>query len=276
MVKSQKGYSLIEIGVGILILTVFLICSVALFNGCYNTYRMIQQRNIATNYAVSEMEDLLQTDENILTGFFKESYDENSKKIKLVANPTFSDFVKNKLDKEDEYKERYNYLMKDSFISGDSVSAGKFDEYIYSDRVFLTGEYIKSVVESMNESEYNSEAVRNGNYALLAPSVTFVGSQVVVKSEVASGDNAVTEEYSMFHPVIASGDQVIIPDNKNNMIIKRTVTRLPIENQENAFGNQVLKLKVEVFFTNRVNNNGATAEDLRSVKIESVKVAGNS
>ena len=68
--KSKRGYSLIEIGVGVLILTVFLVCSIALFNGCYNTYRMIQQRNLATNLAVSNMEDLLQTDADILTGFF--------------------------------------------------------------------------------------------------------------------------------------------------------------------------------------------------------------
>ena len=73
--KSKKGYSLIEIAVGILILTVFLICSSALFNGAYNTYRMIQQRNIATNLAVRTMEELLQTDSNILTGFFEEAYD---------------------------------------------------------------------------------------------------------------------------------------------------------------------------------------------------------
>ena len=60
--KSQKGYSLIEIGVGILIITVLLICSTALFNGCFNVYRAIQQKNFVISYAVENIEKLLQKD----------------------------------------------------------------------------------------------------------------------------------------------------------------------------------------------------------------------
>ena len=87
--RSQKGYSLIEIGVGLLILVVFLWCSRALFNGCYNTYRMIQQRNIATNYAVAAIEDILQTDADILTGYFVQSFDEVNRKYVLEVNSNF-------------------------------------------------------------------------------------------------------------------------------------------------------------------------------------------
>lgn len=64
--KSQKGYSLIEIGVGIIIITVYLASSTALFNGCFNTYRAIQQRNYVINYAISNVEKMLQTDADIL------------------------------------------------------------------------------------------------------------------------------------------------------------------------------------------------------------------
>lgn len=60
--KSQKGYSLIEIGIGLLIIAVFSFFSIALFNGCYNNYRVIQQRNIAMSYAVSKVENILQSD----------------------------------------------------------------------------------------------------------------------------------------------------------------------------------------------------------------------
>lgn len=64
--KSQKGYSLIEIGVGIIIITIYLASSTALFNGCFNTYRAIQQRNYVVKYAVSQVEQMLQMDADIL------------------------------------------------------------------------------------------------------------------------------------------------------------------------------------------------------------------
>ena len=60
--KSQNGYSLIEIGVGILIITVLLACSTSLFNGCFNIYRAIQQKNYVISHAVSRIETLLQKD----------------------------------------------------------------------------------------------------------------------------------------------------------------------------------------------------------------------
>lgn len=66
ILKSQKGYSLIEIGVGIIIITVYLASSTTLFNGCFNTYRAIQQRNYVVNYAVSQVERMLQLDADIL------------------------------------------------------------------------------------------------------------------------------------------------------------------------------------------------------------------
>lgn len=64
--KSQKGYSLIEIGVGVIIITVYLASSTALFNGCFNTYRAIQQRNYVINYAISRVEKALQEDADTL------------------------------------------------------------------------------------------------------------------------------------------------------------------------------------------------------------------
>ncbi len=64
--KSQKGYSLIEIGVGLALIAIFTFCSSALFNGCYNNHRVIQQRNIAISYAIATIEDALQSDLNEL------------------------------------------------------------------------------------------------------------------------------------------------------------------------------------------------------------------
>lgn len=67
--KSQNGYSLIEIGIGLLIIAVFSFFSIALFNGCYNNYRVIQQRNIAMSHAVSTIEEVLQSDLNTLRNY---------------------------------------------------------------------------------------------------------------------------------------------------------------------------------------------------------------
>lgn len=66
--KSQKGYSLVEIGVGIIVITLFLGCSISLFNGCYNTYRLVEQRNYAIHHALNAMETALQTDMDDLMG----------------------------------------------------------------------------------------------------------------------------------------------------------------------------------------------------------------
>ena len=70
MIKSNRGYSLIEIGVGLLVLTIFLIFSISLFNGCYNNYRRIKVRNIAIDRAVYHIEKMLQTYADELTGYY--------------------------------------------------------------------------------------------------------------------------------------------------------------------------------------------------------------
>ena len=64
--KSQKGYSLVEIGVGLIIISVFMLSSAGLFRGCASTFRAIKQRNHVINHAVSRVETLLQMDTRTL------------------------------------------------------------------------------------------------------------------------------------------------------------------------------------------------------------------
>ena len=241
--KDKKGYSLIEIGVGILILTLFLFCSIALFNGCYNTYRMIQQRNIATNYAVRELEKMLQTDADILTGFFTETYNEATNQYELVANETFKNFVSGSF--ETDLKERYARLNNVEVADVGTLSDSELEDYIYEDKDYLISFYVKDYLEGLSDTEYESEEVKNGNYALFVPSVTQQGS-------------------------------LTTPANSNNMIIRKTITRLPVTDYEEAFGNKILKLKVEIFYTARINNRGVTEDDLKSITLETVKVASTS
>jgi type II secretory pathway pseudopilin PulG len=54
--KSQKGYSLLEIGVGLILVTIFMICGVTMLRGTYNTYRFIDQQNIVMNYLIRAVE----------------------------------------------------------------------------------------------------------------------------------------------------------------------------------------------------------------------------
>lgn len=65
-VKQDKGYTLIEIGVGLIIIGIFIVIGSTLFNGAYNNYRLVEQRNIALSYAIQTIESYLMADLNAL------------------------------------------------------------------------------------------------------------------------------------------------------------------------------------------------------------------
>ncbi len=66
--KSQKGYSLLEIGVGLILITIFMISGVTMLKGTYNTYRYIEQRDLAMYYLVQSVErELIDNANFILT-----------------------------------------------------------------------------------------------------------------------------------------------------------------------------------------------------------------
>lgn len=244
--KSNKGYSLIEIGIGVLILTAFLICSMALFNGCYNTYRMIQQRNLAINHAVTRMEELLQTDADMLTGFFEETYNEAEDKYELTINSTFYDFVDDGF--ATNYKTRYAKLNNLNPDSIDSISSEELEEYIYQDKDYLINSYIRSELKDP-DTDFTSAEVQNGNYGFLVPNVIETGN-VALLAPGTGGDTS----------------------NIGEMAIRTTVLRLPLT-ETTAYGNKVLKLKVEVLYTSKVNTVNLTADDVKVITLESIKVA---
>lgn len=115
--KSQKGYSLIEIGVGILIITVLLACSTSLFNGCFNIYRAVQQRNYVVSHAVSNLERLLQSDvETLLTDADNKVYTDRDELIKAVED------LKEAEDGEEKLSTGEYYVPADK-IRGDFVNS---------------------------------------------------------------------------------------------------------------------------------------------------------
>ena len=64
--KSQKGYSLIEIVFGIVIITLFLLTTGSLINASFANYYLILQRNEAMEIAIQKMEEVLNSDKSEL------------------------------------------------------------------------------------------------------------------------------------------------------------------------------------------------------------------
>ena len=65
-IKSQRGYSLLEIGIGLVIITIFMVYSVTMIRGTFATYRAIEQKNIALSYLIMGTErELLSAQEGL-------------------------------------------------------------------------------------------------------------------------------------------------------------------------------------------------------------------
>ena len=60
--KSQKGYSLLEIGVGLIIIVTFMYYSSTMLKATYNTYRLIEQKNTIVSYLIKSVENELLED----------------------------------------------------------------------------------------------------------------------------------------------------------------------------------------------------------------------
>lgn len=82
MMKSPKGYSLIEIVIGLAIITIFLVCTGSLINASFTNYRLILQRNEALDLAIREMEAVLQADTVTLGDV---GYTENSMQSRVTV-----------------------------------------------------------------------------------------------------------------------------------------------------------------------------------------------
>ena len=95
--KSQKGYSLLEIGVGLVIIVVFMYYSVTMLKATYNTYRYVEQRNIVMAYLIKSIENALLDDvempvtDNPANTQIQE--DTKLKKVVVTTIPSVSDLI---------------------------------------------------------------------------------------------------------------------------------------------------------------------------------------
>ena len=227
--KSNKGYSLVEIGVGIIILTVFLLVSIGLFNGAYTNYRRIKQKNGAINFAVLQIESMLQSDANELTGFFVQELDTTTNRYVLKPSGVFKDHVQAKFNPDD------------------------VEKYI-SDH---TDECINSFIQD-NLSSATEEDLESGDYGF------------IVNGEYSN--NCVVDIYNgVIQPPTDDTEYVI--SNSQPLRVVRTIKRLSAEDGK-AYGNEVLKLRVEVFYSHKFGSN-ISKEDMESIVLETIKVTTN-
>lgn len=94
--KSKKGYSLIEIAIGLAVITIFLACTGSLINASFTNYRLLLQRNEALDFAIREMETTLQSGETIIgdVGFLENSMKARVKVEKVKnGNKVYDDKV---------------------------------------------------------------------------------------------------------------------------------------------------------------------------------------
>lgn len=63
--KSQKGFSLIEIGIALVLSGIFTVSCITLLSASNENYRMIEQRSIALSYAMKAIEASLLSDVGI-------------------------------------------------------------------------------------------------------------------------------------------------------------------------------------------------------------------
>jgi prepilin-type N-terminal cleavage/methylation domain-containing protein len=85
--KSNRGYSLIEIAIGLAVMTIFLACTGSLINASFTNYRLLLQRNEALDFAIKEMENVLQSEDTTVSDIgFSENSMNARVKIENVKN----------------------------------------------------------------------------------------------------------------------------------------------------------------------------------------------
>lgn len=87
-IKSESGYSLIEIGIALVVVGIFMVSSITLLSASNENYRRIEQRNIAMSYAMKTIEAMQLNDVGI-------SIDEIANKASVENNMVITTDIEN-------------------------------------------------------------------------------------------------------------------------------------------------------------------------------------
>ena len=252
MLKSNKGYSLTEIAVGMLILTVFLFFSIGLFNACYTNYRRIKQRNIAIDRAIYYMENMLQTDSNVLTGYYVQTLDPATNKYSLAPNPTFLEFIRTHFE---DFAQEYAKYKGIEVADVGTPTLEELSEFINNSKDVLINAYIK--YDAKNNASVAQ--LQNGTYGFLTESGRFTGDtyEIVVENEqLNSAPGGTTFNFAT--------------SNGGAYRLKKTISRIPSTNG-NAYGNALLQLRVDVYYSydfSRV----LTEDNMQVITLKTIKL----
>lgn len=110
--KSHKGYSLVEIVIGLAIILIFLYATGSLINASYTNYRLVLQRNEAMDFAISEMEKILgESGDKIIKDYLTDEVDKSNVIISDVG------YTKNSM----EARVKIEKVINEQKIYGDKV-----------------------------------------------------------------------------------------------------------------------------------------------------------
>ena len=98
--NSKSGFSLIEIGIAIIISGIFTVSSLTLLSASNENYRRIEQRNIALSYAMKAIEATILNNEGVdidIGGIKEKALVENNMEIDVNVEDVISTDGNNKL-----------------------------------------------------------------------------------------------------------------------------------------------------------------------------------
>ncbi len=131
--KNEKGYSLIEIVIGLAIITIFLLSTGSLINASYTNYQLVMLKNEAMELAITEMENILVSGDD----YIKE----------LSDSSTGSD---------NEVLSYNGYTAANSMEVKTKIERIKEDDKIY-DKVFKVTVNVEYKKSANDEKKYNIE-----------------------------------------------------------------------------------------------------------------------
>ncbi len=229
-------------------LTLFMVFSITLFNGCYTNYRRIKARNLAIDRAVYHVENILRQNSDELTGFFTRDSENN-----LVANPIFLDEAYDafNMDRYTRYKG-----PGETDIEKPSKHSKEYADYLLYDKNYYINRYIATHSASATNQELEEgdycffKQLDNGNFEASNK------IQIILDNQSAFDLNDANE---------------YITSNNGAVRVVKTIQRIPVDGVS-VFGNNVLRIRVDVYYTHAFKRN-ARIEDMEVLTINTIKVS---
>lgn len=131
--ESQKGYSLVEIVIGLAIILIFIYSTGSLINASYTNYRLVLQRNEAMDFAINEMEKMLGESGDKIIEDYMGKYSEDS------SNVVISDVG----------------YTKNSMEARTRIEKVKSGQKIYDDKVFIVSVNVSYSRTANDTKKYN-------------------------------------------------------------------------------------------------------------------------